>query len=322
VERSEKAVTRFRTFRNGDPPGLLRIWNEAFTGRSGVPLRTTSLLEYFLLAKPYFDPEGLIVAEEDDLVGCGLCGFAPNAAGTALDLGTGCLCLLGVLPSYRRRGIGTELLRRCEDYLRGRGAKVLLAGPMAPNNPFTFGIYGGSQSPGFLDSDGAGPFFEHRGYRVAETALVMQRHLDRPFNVIDGRFPALRKRFEVRQLQRRGTGPWYVEGVRGPLEVEAFRIEERGTNAVAGRVLVWEMEPYSQRWNEHPVGLLHVRIEEPFRRQGVARLLLGNVLRFYHDQYFTLVEAQVPAGDAAALGLFRGLGFKQIDTGHVYRRQD
>lgn len=317
-------MIRFRTYRNGDPPGLLRIWNEAFVGRGSVPLRNTTLLEYFLLAKPFFDPAGLVVAEDDGgLVGCGLCGFGPNAAGTALDLPLGVLCLLGVLPSHRRRGIGTELLRRCEDYLRGRGAKALLAGPMTPNNPFTFGIYGGSQSPGFLDSEGAGPFFERRGYRVADTALVLQRHLDRPFNVIDGRFPGLRKRFEIRQLlQRRGTGSWYVEGVRGPIEAETFLAEERGTNQLAGRVLVWEMEPYSQRWNEHPIGILHVRIEEPYRRQGLARLLLGNVLRFYHDQYFTLVEAQVPQGEAAAQGLFRGLGFQQIDAGRVYRRQD
>jgi len=316
-------VTRFRTFRNGDPPELLRIWNEAFSGRGSVPLRNTSLLEYFLLAKPFFDPAGLIVAEDDEgLVGCGLCGFGPNAAGTGLDLSTGVLCLLGVLPAQRRRGIGTELLRRCEDYLRGRGARVLLAGPMAPNNPFTFGIYGGSQSPGFLDSDGAGPFFERHGYRVADTALVLQRHLDRPFNVIDGRFPSLRKRFEVRQMQKRGIGPWYVEGTRGPLDVEAFQVDERGSGQVAGRCAVWEMEPYCQRWNEHPIGILHVRVEEPFRRQGLARLLLGNVLRFYHDQYFTLVEAQVPQNDAAALALFRGLGFQQIDTGRVYRRQD
>ena len=323
AERDKQAVIRFRTFRNGDPPGLLRIWNEAFSGRGSVPLRSTSLLEYFLLAKPYFDPDGLLVAEDGgDLVGCGLCGFGPNPAGSALDHDTGVLCLLGVLPSHRRRGIGSELLRRCEAYLRGRGAKVLLAGPRPPNNPFTFGIYGGSQSPGFLDSDGAGPFFERRGYRTAQTTLVLHRHLDRPFNVIDGRFPALRKRFEVRQLQRRGTESWYAEGARGPLEIESFQVDERGTGRAAGRALVWEMEPYSQRWNEHPVGLLHVRIEEPFRRQGLARLLLGNVLRYYHDQYFTLVEAQVAQGDAAALGLFRGLGFQQTDTGRVFHRQD
>ena len=58
------------------------------------------------------------------------------------------------------------------------------------------------------------------------------------------------------------------------------------------------------------------------RRQGLARLLLGNVLRCYHDQYFTLVETQVREHDAAALSLFRGLGFQQIDAGHLYRLSD
>lgn len=317
-------MIRFRTFRNGDPPGLLRIWNEAFSGRAVVPLRDTSLLEFFLLAKPYFDPAGLLVAEDgSELVGCGLAGFGPGPGGRSLEPAVGILCLLGVLPSHRRRGVGTELLRLCEDYLHGRGARTLLAGPMAPNNPFTFGIYGGSQSPGFLASDAvAGPFFERHGYRPADSVHVLQRHLDRPFNIIDGRFPTLRKRFEVRQLQRRRPDSWYQEGVRGPLEVEVFQVEERGTRQVAGQAAVWEMEPYSQRWNEHAIGILDVCIEERFRRQGLARLLLGNVMRYYHDQYFTLVEAQAAQGDARAQSLFRGLGFQQIDTGRLYRRQE
>src|SRR5262249_51194465 len=170
--------------------------------------------------KPYFDPAGFLLAEDEaTLVGCGLAGFGPNAVGTGLDVTTGVLCLLGVLPSYRRRGIGTELLRRCEAYLRGGGARAVYPGPEAPHNPHTLGIHGGSQSPGFLDSDeAAGPFLTKRGYRVADAVMVLQRHLDRPFNVIDGRFPALRKRFEVRQQLRRGAAGWYLEGVRGPLE--------------------------------------------------------------------------------------------------------
>src|SRR5262249_15630081 len=96
--------------------------------------------------------------------------------------------------------------RHSEAFLRTRGAREIFAGPMAPLNPFTFGIYGGSQSPGFLESDRTiGPFLQRRGYRIVETQLVLQRHLDRPFNVIDGRFPALRRRFEVKQLPRRGA---------------------------------------------------------------------------------------------------------------------
>jgi len=317
-------VIHFRTFRNDDPPGLLRTWNEVVSGRGAAALRNTTLLEYFVLCKPYFDPAGLHVAvDEGILVGWALAGFGPNAAGTGLDFSRGVICVLAVLPSYCRQGIGTELLRRCQSYLRGRGAHEVFAGPMAPLNPFTFGLYGGSQSPGFLDSDRTlGPFLERHGYRKVDTQFVLQRHLDRPFNVIDGRFPALRRRFEVKPLPRRGTAGWYQECVRGPLEIDGFHLEEKGTGRAAGRAVVWEMEMFSPRWNEHPVGILHVEIEEGLRRQGLARLLLGNVLRCYHDQYFTLVEAQVREHDAAGLGLFRGLGFQQVDAGHLYRLSD
>ncbi len=192
---------------------------------------------------------------------------------------------------------------------------------MPPANPFTFGLYGGSQSPGFLESnDTIGPFLLKRGYVVSDTVLVLHRVLDRPFNIIDGRFPALRKRFEVRTQARRGTGPWYDECVRGPLEFVSFQVEEKSSGRVVGDARIWEMEPFSMRWNESAVGVVHVGIDPSVRRQGLARLLLGNILRFLHDQYFTLVEAQVDPGNTAASGLFRGLGFQQVDVGRRYRK--
>ena len=105
----------------------------------GVPLLKDGAAEgVFVLGKPYFDPTGLVLAEEQgDVIGWALAGFGPDAAGTCLDPSTGIVCVLGVLPDRRRRGIGAELLRRCEDYLRGRGAQVLLAGPMAPRRRTT-----------------------------------------------------------------------------------------------------------------------------------------------------------------------------------------
>lgn len=317
-------MIHYRTFRNTDPPGLVRVWNDALGGRATVPLRNTSLLEYFVLSKNYFDPAGLYVALDDDnLVGWVLTGFGPDATHKGLDLSTGIVCAIGVLPAYRNKGVGTELLRRAEEYLRQRGARQLLAGPLAPQNPFTFGLYGGSQSPGFLESSqGLGAFFERRGYQAADTVLVLHRHLDRPFNIIDGRFPALRKRFEVKTQSRGKALPWYDECARGPLDFLGFQVEERGTGRKVGQARIWEMEPFSVRWNESVVGVVDVFVDESVRRQGVARLLLGNVMRFLHDQYFTLVEAQVRPDNAAALGALKGLGFQQIDTGHRYRRKD
>ena len=166
-------MIEYRTFLNTDPPALAEIWNDAFSGRGSVKFSGASPLETFVFAKPYFDPAGLIVAhEEGRQVGFAHVGFGPNAEQSALCTKSGVICLLGVRATYRRRGIGSELLRRCEAYLTERGAQRVFAGPQAPFDPFYFGLYGGAGLPGFLVSDpNAEPFFVQRGYQ-SENAVA------------------------------------------------------------------------------------------------------------------------------------------------------
>src|SRR5262249_46930144 len=111
-------VVQYRAFLNTDPPGLAEVWNEAFTGRGAAQLRNSAPLERHAFAKPFFDPNGLIVALDDDVrVGFAHAGFGPNNAETSISHAAGVTCIIGVRPQYRHRGIGSELLNRCEDYL-------------------------------------------------------------------------------------------------------------------------------------------------------------------------------------------------------------
>jgi ribosomal protein S18 acetylase RimI-like enzyme len=316
-------VIHYRSFRNTDPPILVDIWNEVFTGRGAVRLRHSTPLEHYVFAKPYFDPAGLILAlDEREGIGFVHAGFGDNQDHTGISPLHGVTCMLGVRPSYRRRGIGSELLRRSEEYLRGKGATAFHAGPAPPYDPFYLGLYGGSEPAGFLASDPAAePFFTRREYRVCQTNLVFQRRLDRPVKVVDSRFAGHRSRFELRIVPRKRAETWWQEATRGLVEPFEFRLEEKLSGHVVAQASVWEMEGFSWRWNQPSVGLTDLLVQPNWRRQGVGKFLLAQILRYLQEQYFGIVEMHTPQGNDIAVKLFRAVGFEQVDTGHAFRRE-
>ncbi len=314
-------VIQYRGFRNTDPPALVEIWNACFTGRGAVHLQGPIYLEYFYLSKPYFDPAGLIVALSDNApVGFVQTGFGCDASEAALDRSRGVIGALGVVPDYRRQGIGSELLRRAEERLRQQGATELHAGPVPGLNPFTFGLYGGSDSAGFLDSDPlARPFFEARGYRHSTSRLVFQRSLDQTPSVVDTRFPAYRNRYEIVAAPMHCT--WWRDSVAGPVELQEFRLVDRQTEQIHARCALWEMEVYSGRWQEHGIGLLDFEVMPDVRRRGLGRFLILQLLRYLREQFFSVIEIQVDESNVAGVGMLRGLGFQVVDTGRSFRRE-
>jgi ribosomal protein S18 acetylase RimI-like enzyme len=316
-------MPRLRPFHNDDPPRLAAIWNDAFTGRGTYPLRSLVPLERCVFSKPYFDPAGLIVAEDGgDPVGFVHAGFGPGAGEAAIDPTQGVICLIAVRSSCRGRGIGAALLRAAEDYVAVRGTRRVQAGARWPRCPFYFGLYGGSNMPGFLDSDSAtAPFLERHGYRAVVTTLVLQRRLDQPVAVADSRFAALRRNYEAQLLDEMSIGSWWQECVYGLLEPREIRLEVKRTGAFAGRILYWEMEGYSWRWDCPSVGVLDMQVSGEFRGQGLAKLLLTHLLRRLQDDYFGVVEAQVREEDAVAAALFGALGFERVDVGRVFEKQ-
>lgn len=312
-------MVQYRTFRNTDPPQLVEIWNEAFAGRGAVRLRNSSPLERFLFAKPIFDPAGLIFAEEDKRC----LGFAHAAMVHEDQPETGVICALGVRPEFERRGIGSELLRRSEGYLRARGAKTLYAGPHWPFNPFYLGLYGGCDSPGFLVSDPkAEPFFLRHGYKISLKTLVMQRLLDQPVRIIDPRFSPHRQRFQVRARSPRTLHGYWKECVLGFLDPLELQLEDKQTNSMAAVSLVWEMDLFGQRWNRPAIGIMGFEVEPKLRRLGIGKFLLSQLLRQVQEQYFEIAEVHLREDNQPAIQFLKSLAFEHIDTGQVFMRRE
>lgn len=318
---------QYRPFRNSDPPALTQVWNEAMANSRGAfPLRSPAPLDRWIMSKPYFDPNALIVAadpEQDNKpVGFALSGFGPRDDRAGLDSG-GVVCAVVVRPSHRRRGIGRELLRRSEEYLFSHGADVVVVGSQRPYNPYLFGLYGGANSPGVLASEPtADAFLTATGYQRAESHLVFQRNLERPVEVADGRFVGLRRRYDIQMVRPTVSQSWWEECQWGVLEPTEFRVIDRMTGTPAGRLVNWDLEGFSSGWNKPATGIFDVEIRAHLRRQGLAKFLLASVLKLLQEQFYAVAELQVWGDDPAGAGICRSLGFEQIDSGYRYRKFD
>lgn len=317
----------YRAYRNTDPPGLADVWNEAATGRGAIPVRNPALLERWMFSKPYFEANSLAVAEdvaengERKIVGFSLAAFAPNDEQTKLDTTYGIVCCTVVRPSHRKQGIGRELLSRSEAYLAERGAMHTVYGSQWPINPHLFGLYGGSNSPGVLDSDAdAKPFLAKFGYQPADSVVVFQRQLDQPFSMVDTRIPLLRRRYDIQLLKSAAIASWWQECIWNTLEPAEFRVIDKLTGIPAARAIAWELEGFGWRWNAPSAGIIDVQVRPDLRQQGLAKMLVFHIMKFLQDQFFGIVELQVRSDDPAAVGLCKGLGFEQVDVGFVYRK--
>jgi ribosomal protein S18 acetylase RimI-like enzyme len=319
--RKDVAVIYYRTFLNPDPPLLATIWNASVIGRRALPIQAATLLEYFTFAKPYFDPHGLIFALDDTSpVGVVHAGFGANGDGTALDAGVGIICLLGVMPAYRRRGLGSELLRRAEEYLRQCGARDIYFGSLSPQNPYLFGLYGGSNSPGVLASEQpARPFLERRGYQIARSCGIFQKPMDRLFVPSDPRFNAHVQRYDIVVAPFSRAG-WWRECVLGPIEAFEYRLQEKNSATHIARTILWDMGTFSPLWGESTVGMIDLEVAATHRRQGLAKYLLTQVLRHLRQHPIKHFETQSELNNDPFLALLRGLGFQHVETGHCYRR--
>jgi ribosomal protein S18 acetylase RimI-like enzyme len=312
-------VVEYRTFRNTDPPRLVAVWNETFIQRGSPRLTNNMLIERYVLAKSIFDPKGLFVAESNGAcVGWAHAGMSRNPFNTQP---VGVTCLIGVHPTHQRQGIGAELLKRCEQYLREQGAQILTAGAHWPNNPFYMGLYGGCESPGFLVSEPlAEPFFLKNGYRVDCKTLVLQRKLDQPMKMFDPRFVPMRQRYDLQfGSPRRLLSTWH-EFVHGYVDPLQFVLNDKQTGTWVARTLVWEMEAFSLAWRRPSVGIFDFEVNPAYRRAAVGRYFLSLIMKYIQEQFFTLVELQLEDTNHMGLQFLRSLDFEHVDTGQVYLR--
>lgn len=312
----------YRSFRNADPPKLAEIWRARARERGVVQPMSAEIFEQLVLAKPYFDPEGLIVAiDRDTAVGFVHAAFGPTADQCGISHTMGVTSMLMVRPDYRRLGIGHNLLRRSEEYLREHGATLMYAGGIYPLNPFYLGLYGGSELPGVLESDAeAQRLYGSSGYHAIDRCVILQREL------ADFRPPVNRQQLQIRRQStvRAVVDPpatsWWDACTFGGFDRTRYDLVVG--NQVVAHTTTWQMDFLAVTWGVRAVGLIDFEVAPGERRKGYGAYLLSEVLKQLQQEGVGIVEAQTMLRESsAALALYAKLGFREIDRGTVFRKE-
>jgi ribosomal protein S18 acetylase RimI-like enzyme len=321
VRERVRAVTgiEYRAFRNTDPPQLAEVWRAQGASRGLMQPMSPGVLERFVLSKPTFDRQGLIVAcEGSKIIGFAHAGFGTSADHTTSSTDVGVICLV-MTRSEADPDVAAALLARSEAYLRGRGAKTLRGGGHFPVVPFYQGLYGGSELSGILDSDPKWQaLFADHGYRVLKRSLVLHCDLAVFRPVVDRQQLQIRRRTTLEQRIDPPTTSWADASLLEPFDRVRFELVPQAGGAT-GTVTYWNMETMTGTWGVRAVGILGLQVNSGDRRQGVATYLLGESLRQLHAQQgISLAEVHVEEDNPAALALFRRLGFEEVDRSLFY----
>jgi GNAT superfamily N-acetyltransferase len=314
-------LVQYRAFRNTDPPQLAEVWRSQTAQRGLMQPMSMAVLERFVFSKPIFDRQGLIVAVEGDkAVGFVHAGFGPTPDQSTLSTELGVICAL-MLRAETDPAVAAELLVRSEQYLRSHGCKVLFGGGSYPLSPFYYGLYGGSELSGMLDSDAcAQVLFREHGYREARRSQVLQRDLAMFRPVVDRQQMQIRRHTTFETVVDPPTTTWWEACIFEPFDRTQFLLRPREAGTLAATVNFWNMETMAGAWGVHAVGLVGLQVTAQRQRQGLAKYLLGEAFRHLHNQGFALAEVHVAQENAAALALFSSLGFDEVDQSVLYRK--
>ncbi|MCA9062766.1 MAG: GNAT family N-acetyltransferase [Planctomycetaceae bacterium] len=315
-------MVEYRSFHNSDPPRILQLWHKSSLGPNAAEGFGCDILELFTFSVPFFDRKGFLVAvHEDRVVGFVHAGFAPNATETGLDRSRGLICGLVVQPEYRRQGIGRELVRRAEEYLKAAGAQSVEAGGGGERNGFYVGIYGGLQPSGFSAADAPWhEFFSAVGYQPATETLVMRRDLMKTRDPVSSRLLRARRNVNMVITDRVSGNSWWWFARFGHLDSLRFELRENGTSKLVARGQIIGMDVFIPKWGVRSVGIRDIFVPEEWRRQAYGLSLLLDICRRLRDETIHVVEAHVDSQNTAAEQLFRQGRFECTDRLITFRR--
>lgn len=300
---------------------LVEIWRDQKRFPGLVSSIAVSNLEDLLLGKPYFDAAGLILAFDDDRpLGFVHAGFADSHDENDLDVETGIISQIRVVPCEQEADVISGLMTRAIDYLKQSGSAQVYFGSCFPSSPFYLGFYGGSRIQGVVEEDEvANKACEQFGFEEVSRVAIFRRSLVGFRTVVDRNQMQVRRAFQIRSDADPSLKTWCEACTMGRNIRMRFSLIDRKDETARGSVSYWDMEPIATSWGVLAMGMYNLKVDDEARRAGLATFLVGESLRHLASQSVGIVEAQTVATNTATCGLLEKLGFERVTEGRQVR---
>jgi ribosomal protein S18 acetylase RimI-like enzyme len=130
---------------------------------------------------------------------------------------------------------------------------------------------------------------------------------------------AIRRSTTLRVVDEPSRRSWWEAATTTGLTLRRYVLRNQAEELL-GSATLWDMEPLASAWGVMAAGLMHVDIEGPRRRQGLASYLVAEAMHDLANEGVSLVETHVSQSNAAAMSLFEKLGFQAVEHGTLFRK--
>ena len=316
---------RFRRFRAGDDfnhmASITRISAEVDdTERADTPEEIAKLYEHLTNSDPYTD---MIFAEVDpgngrkpEVIGYSRGAWRIEGSGEYRYMFFGRL-----LPRWRRKGIGSAMLR----WVEGRLREIAAGHPTEVEKNFmSFAAQGETGTAAMLEKTGYQParyFFEMvrpdleniPNFPIPE-GLEVRQVLPEHYRVIwDADNEAFRDHWGYSESSEQDYQAWLVD--KTTFQPELWQIAwDIETNQVAGQVKTFIDHEQNKLYHRLRGWTESISVRRPFRRRGLARALIAESLRV---QKQAGMDSENLSG---ATRIYEDCGFRVMKTETIYKK--
>ncbi len=324
AQESRRAIPltiEIRNFENTDLGLLASIWQQHYQEAGIASSCPTTVWEYCVLSKPFFDPNDFLIARwEGEAVGFVHFANSGNAEGTDSDPSVGLINSLCVIRHPEESRIAQQLLSESTARLKRRGAKMVLGGSSPKHFAFYLGILPGDGMLGVPSCDVRfQQWLLHDGMRPWQPTARWELELASYRPPMDRTQIQIRRQFQVNRVVDGQQLPWWIATSFGHAEQQHFQLASRSQLQLVSSVTFWQPDTTIRGLDSSGYMMVfEVATDEPEARDRLV-FLLSESLRQLQQDRVERVRVVSLSDQVAATNVLQRLGFRSTETGVVFR---